>query len=278
MTDNLPATHNSNENLSVCRNNNDSFDGSCLSTKNLIKIAKLIDSNYNDTNRFKTKQFIDDKLKLTNKPEYLILGLKIMNKLSYSDQQIIKQSFKPFGPVDYTWLSNFDILDIFSRYQIDYPEFKFLDATYNDFLYYPVNNIYQHCAFFDKYNDKQKFGMIINQDCHNLGGSHWVALYFDKKGNIYYYDSVGRPPKKNVKDFIQVLENYFNNKHIKTNVKINNIEHQYGNSECGIYSTVFLIRIIEGEENVDDIFNLVVKDDTIHKFRNFLFNEEKTIN
>ena len=274
MLEVLPPTHNSEESLSVCRNNNDSFDGSCLTTKQLSKIAKIINPSYIETNRFKIKKYIDEQLHLTNKPEYLILGLKIMNKLSSSEQQIIKQSYKPFGPIDYTWLSNFDILDIFSRYEIDHKDFKFLDATYNDFLYYPSSNIYQDCKFLDIYKDKQKFGMVINQDCHNLGGSHWVALYFDRNGNIYYYDSVGRPPKKNVKDFIQLLQKYFKDKGINAVIKINNIEHQFGNSECGIYSTVFLIRLIEGEENVDDIFNMVVKDDTIHKFRRFLFNEE----
>lgn len=274
MTDILPATHNSHENLSVCRNNNDSFNGSCLPTKQLIKIAKLINPNYNETNRSKLKQFIDSELKLTNKPEYLILGLKILNNLSSSDQQLIIQSFKPIGPVDYTWLSNFDIIDIFVRYEIDHPEFKFLGATYNDFLYYPHNNLYQKCKFIEKYKDKEKFGMIINQDCHNSGGSHWVALYFDLKGNIYYYDSVGRPPLQNVKDFIKVLINYFTKNDIKYNYKENKVEHQYGNSECGIYSSVFLIRVIENEENIDDIFNLAVNDETIHKFRRFLFNEE----
>ena len=126
--------------------------------------------------------------------------------------------------------------------------------------------------FFNFYKDKKRFGMVINHDNHGLGGSHWVGLYFDREGHIYYFDSVGQPPLMEVKEFIKALEDYFKKNNIKSITKINDHDHQHGNSECGVYSTVFWIRVIENNEDIDFIMNTNLNDDIIHKFRHFIFN------
>lgn len=270
-TEDLPITHNSKETLSVCRNNNDAIDGSCIPTDILKKIIKRIEPNNNITSRKDMIDIINKKLNLSHKTEYLIVGLKIMNDLSNYDQTRLIHSFKPRGPTDKTWLSNFDINKVFENYELDNPDFKFLDATYNDFLYFPSNNKYKNLKFFKEYPDKNQFGMIINQDTHEKGGSHWVGLYFNRKGDIYYFDSVGYPPKKNVRDFINLLEEYFKNNNIKIYLKINNNCQQQGDSECGVYSTLFLIRVIEGEP-INDIFNNTIPDQIMNMARKFIFN------
>ena len=45
--------------------------------------------------------------------------------------------------------------------------------------------------------------MVINLDPHDKPGSHWVALYFDlKKMEIYYFDSYGIYPPKEVENLM----------------------------------------------------------------------------
>jgi hypothetical protein len=60
--------------------------------------------------------------------------------------------------------------------------------------------------------------LIVNLDASTMPGSHWVSLYFDKKGDCEYFDSYGRKPveleqyitrncKKYVYNNIQVQRN-----------------------------------------------------------------------
>jgi hypothetical protein len=141
--------------------------------------------------------------------------------------------------------------------------------------------------------------MVINLDEHYKGGSHWVALYTDlKKNQIYYFDSVGSKPVKRIRSFINKILKYlykktfndklplndmisdlkkhkFNNKHYtqlseKFDIKYNNIQHQFKNSECGVYSTNFIIRLIEGE-SFTSISENIIKDDEMNKNRTKYF-------
>lgn len=265
----LHATHNNTDMLSVCRNNGDYIDGSCISTQLLKKIAKSLEIPLNIPRR-RLIMLINKKLNLTSDTQHLIIYTKLFNRLPDTDKYMLTHSFKPFGPVKHEWLSNININDVMERYELDYNDFKFIDATYCDFLYYPENNQYKTLDFF-KLNNKNKFAMVINQDVHTGPGTHWVALYFDRLGEIYYFDSVGMPPKKPVNDFIDLLKNYYIQNGIKPRVIINTREHQQGNSECGVYSIMFIVRLLEGE-NIDNIINNIIHDSIMEQFRKFLFN------
>ena len=46
----------------------------------------------------------------------------------------------------------------------------------------------------------------MNLDEHYKKGSHWVALYADlSKYQVYYFDSVGKKPRKRIKKFINKI-------------------------------------------------------------------------
>ena len=46
--------------------------------------------------------------------------------------------------------------------------------------------------------------MVINLDTHDKGGSHWVGLYTDLlKKQIYFFDSYGHKPEKEIKNFMK---------------------------------------------------------------------------
>ena len=143
-----------------------------------------------------------------------------------------------------------------------------------------------------------KIGMVINLDYHYQGGSHWVALYTDlKKNQIYFFDSFAKKPKKKIKQFINRLTKYLYKNNFDSNLNINNvikklegggtnsqiknlskfdirfnnIQHQFKNSECGVYSINFIIRLAKGE-SFDNITKNITKDDDMNLCREVYFN------
>jgi hypothetical protein len=56
----------------------------------------------------------------------------------------------------------------------------------------------------------------------------------------------------------------------KFNIKYNKVQQQYKNSECGVYSVNFIIRLLEGE-SFDNICNNIIKDDKMNKNRKIYF-------
>ena len=43
---------------------------------------------------------------------------------------------------------------------------------------------------------------VFNLDPSYKPGVHWVAVYIDRKGRPEYFDSFGRPPPREIKDFL----------------------------------------------------------------------------
>jgi len=118
-------------------------------------------------------------------------------------------------------------------------------------------------------------GIIFNTDPHNKGGAHWISMFINlKKNKMYYFDSVGDP----VPDEIEVLVQRIQNEGIKLKRDITyedseGIGHQRKNTECGIYSLYFIVKMLEGA-NFND-FNSTSKlihDDEITKYRKIFFN------
>jgi hypothetical protein len=210
----------------------------------------------------------------------------------------------------YDWLSTTHINDVIKQYQEAYKEFLFLGAVPYDFEDLPFLGIANlNFSELDN-NDKYKIGIIINLDEHYKNGSHWVALYTDLRNNqIYFFDSVGKKPQKRIRKFINritkylyfkkynqkllindVIENIkkvYNspNKPIKKkkinkylqnlingnfDIKYNSIQHQFENSECGVYSMNFIIRLVEGEP-FDSIINNITRDKEMNANRKIYF-------
>ncbi len=88
-------------------------------------------------------------------------------------------------------------------------------------------------------------GVVFNLDNHLQSGSHWVGLVIDtdkRKPGVYYYDSYGMKPPKQVWVFMQDLSI----EEPRVTLGYNGRRFQYGNSECGMYSTLFIIAAIHG--------------------------------
>jgi hypothetical protein len=231
---------------------------------------------------------------------------KILQNLN--DPDIIENTFRPKGPSrKYEWLSNFDIENVVNQYTSLYNDFIFLGALPYDFEDINIFGISKLNFEELEQQNKHKIGMVINLDEHYKGGSHWVSLYVDlEKYQIYFFDSVGKKPYKRirkfinkilkylyykkynqqlyVKDILHSINRYKENKNIEYvydneyiynilknfDIKYNNIQHQFKNSECGVYSINFITRLLDGE-TFENIINNPTSDDKMNEFRKLYF-------
>lgn len=288
------------ENEKKCAPSKQYKDGSCFSLDALQKIAL----EYNKQNT--------DKIEISNNKEKLIkaLNTKFSNSCSnqicwlrtklvkeLDDDDILNNTFRPSGPSKkYEWLSTTHINNVIDQYHKLHPNFLFLGTVPYDFE--ELDGLGLKTINYKKLEkeEKYKLGMVINLDEHDENGSHWVALYTDLKANqIYFFDSVGKPPRKKIKRFINKILQYLYEKkykkklviskllneikHNKQNlqkdieyidIKYNQIQHQFKNSECGVYSINFIIRLLNGE-TFTDITENITKDEEMNKCRESYF-------
>jgi hypothetical protein len=213
------------------------------------------------------------------------------------DPQKVAKHLRPKRPREWkqnphTWLNNFDINAVMAPYEKAYPDFAFLGVV-------PVNfstrdestgkcitkdlcefNIYDYFA-----QGKRRFGMIINLDLHTGPGTHWVALYWCMDPSLpfgaIYFDSGGSLPHKFVHKFIEKVRQDVIDLNISETFPVfyNKKQYQKGNTECGMFSTIFLIKCIE--MNTQKPLNLVKQDldvarfsdDRVWEYRKILFRE-----
>jgi hypothetical protein len=172
-------------------------------------------------------------------------------------KEIEETAFAPKQPSEWKlnineWLSDTDILQVISQYVDAHNEFVFLGPSYIDFDYKLnagecVEN--SLCTFsLSDYikRGKTKIGIIFNLDDHTKSGSHWVSLYIDVKGKyMFYFDSAANPMPREVAVLIDRIKKQAKQMKMRFKVHANGtFEHQYSNTECGMYSLFFLITML----------------------------------
>ena len=87
---------------------------------------------------------------------------------------------------------------------------------------------------------------------------------------MYFFDSVGHKPPSEIKQFFKLLENnlFYNNKIDK---RYNNIQHQYKNSECGVYCIHFIENMIEQPNSFENYISNINYDKEMQKNRQNYF-------
>jgi hypothetical protein len=289
-----------------CAPSKDYSDGSCFTLDSLKKIA----TNYNNKNSNKIDlnlskaQLVNElEKKLENKcsDQTCWLRLDIVKELENED--IENNTFRPKGPSKkYEWLSTSHINEVIEQYQTIHNDFLFLGAVPLDFEDLPVLGI-SNLKFDDlEKQGKTKIGLVINLDEHWKDGSHWVGLFSDLANNqIYYFDSLGKKPLKRTRKFVNKITKYLyskkygeklpindilqkikktggqnTNTHLKKlmdgnfDIRYNHIQHQFDNSECGVYSINFIIRLVGGE-TFDNVINNITKDEAMNANRKVYF-------
>ena len=246
---------------------------SCFSTEALVKIAKAYNEsimygpttqkykqlsiNTTTRNRVHYIKEINNRLSKMCSDEICWLRMNFVKNLN--DKEINDLTFLPKGPhVGRKWLSTTDINKVMDQYQHVYGGYTFLGAVPIDFDDIPFFNI-KTLDFSDMENQGiTHVGIVFNLDEHYKSGSHWVSMFVDfTKDNVYYFDSYGAFPDKRVVRFIKRIQHYIFRQKRHPDVYINPVRHQYKNSECGVYSINFILRLLKGEE-----FEYIIKNKT----------------
>jgi hypothetical protein len=201
----------------------------------------------------------------------------------------LMNAFSPESPGEWKknpneWLSSMDILKVMNQYEKKYKCFDFMGPSPID---YDTHKLYGECVWEElcHFNlqeqitkGKTKIGVIFNLDPHYKDGSHWVSLFINiKKGEIFYYDSAGDDIPKQIKKFVDSVTEQGRMLNPKINFKFDKnypVEHQYGNTECGIYGLFFIVHMLEDKITGHYLKTHIIKDKYMEKFRKIYFNAD----
>ena len=265
-------------------------NGSCLPLELLVEMANAYNDDYPNNkisidNSKETLNPISYKKYLINEFEKRLTNIcddqtcwvkqNFTNKMNKKLKNYMeKHVFRPDGPSGkFTWLNTFNINNVMDQYEIKYPEFKFVGAVPIDFDDLPRLEIKN--MDFNKLQSegKTKLGFVFNLDEHYKSGSHWVGLYSDlKKGKIYFFDSYGIIPDKRIRALMRRMMRSCKESSTNKNCEAlyNKTRHQFKDSECGVYSINFIIRLLKGE-TFNDITNNITTDSEVNKCRDVYF-------
>ena len=200
----------------------------------------------------------------------------------------LSDSFAPESPEEWKknpneWLSSTDIIKVMKQYEKAYKCFDFIGPSPIDF---DTRQLYGECVWEELCNfnlekmikkGKTKIGIIFNTDPHNKPGQHWISMFINiKKGEIFFFDSTGDDAPPQVKKLIERIKHQglAMNPPIKFKFDSNKgIEHQYGNTECGIYSIFFIVHMLEDKMTENYLKTHILKDEYMEKFRHVYFND-----
>jgi len=162
-------------------------------------------------------------------------------------------NFAPKSPAEWkknptAWLSSEDITAVLKQYELAYPEFKYIGPSPADF-YFRENGtcVWEELCKFNVHEmttKKEKVGIVFNLDTHEGGGTHWVAIFIDLRGKkFYYFDSTGESihDETHIYKFFDKVKKQDPAYELLEN---HPVEHQFGNTECGIYALFFIIIMI----------------------------------
>jgi hypothetical protein len=199
------------------------------------------------------------------------------------DPELLNYTFAPPRPGEWdknpnTWLSSVDIGAIMKQFEHAYPSFEFLGPSPID---YDTRKSRGQCVWdelckFDLKeqtdNGKTKIGIVFNLDQHYKGGSHWVAMFIDcKKKSIYYFDSYGDKMPRQIMKLAKLIQQQSIRVSEKYDIHVTKKRHQYGDSECGMYSLYFIIHMLKGN-SVSFFDRKLIPDIRMEKLRKKLFN------
>jgi hypothetical protein len=203
----------------------------------------------------------------------------------------VSAAFRPRQPAswvrnEYEWLNTGNIENVMRQYEAKYRSFKFMGVHPID--YDTIRN--GKCIVSDicQLNvaellaaGKTRVGFVFNLDRHDQPGSHWVALHCGldpkrKMFGVYYYDSVAKPPPKQVKDLMrrvssQVAGVWNKQAANKFQADHNRVRRQFKNTECGLFSMHFLISCLSSNRDFSQVCESMGSDEEVHMLRNMLY-------
>ena len=215
----------------------------------------------------------------------------------------LQRKFRPLMPMSWKadknhLLNTFDILKVLKQYEDKYDDFEFLGVYPLNFMEKDERNddmcvigdichlqMKKHIESEKKFKKKQ-FALVHNMDPHDQPGSHWVALYInidssDPRFGFGYYDSYGYDESYQVQKLYNTVVNQLRQLNLEIPPFIKNKKrHQFKNTECGMFSIMFVILCLENKIKIKEIFkkmDMKNADDQVASFRTKLFSKSANI-
>ena len=261
--------------------------GSCLTHEELKVVAKTFNSQNPDraipSKALATKRRLFAELSDRFKAECVVNGEPCwVQQLNLKSLQ--GDSFRPQRPSSWMnnrreWLNTYDILLVMRQYEKMNKSFRFVGVFPRDFaaLHDGINCVSPEMCARDIARGRNELAFVFNHDTHEQGGSHWVALYatLDPKSSrrgVFYYDSMGRPPKPEVQQFMDRLKDRYAIGEISYNKK----RQQFKGTECGMFAMSFLISTLEAPPSLSykQVVDTIGNDDNVNLLRDALYTPD----
>jgi hypothetical protein len=196
-----------------------------------------------------------------------------------------KTAFCPETPEEWIdnpreWLSDTDIESVLRQYEHhlgDRKKFRFLGVFPSDF----GTQRNEGTCISQKMCDTtvqqliqdgvHNIGIVFNTDPHDKPGRHWTACYIgidpsnSNRYGAYYYDSVGTAPMSGMRYFMERIKQEADDaglsRHNEFAIRSNTVRKQFKNTECGMYSTLFIILCLQTNTEFDGICSDALHDD-----------------
>lgn len=275
----------------------------CFDNKDLKTIARVFNHYHSTKIKIRSNNIfeqLEDKLSkfVGNNSQHKWIDYllsKINNNLSERTKlkqlciSLLPKKPKEWNKNPYTWLSNFDIEAVLSRYsKAKKYKYYFIGVFSIDFALTYKNGsckINSNCRIdIQDVIDKgcKYMGLVTNLDKHDEPGSHWTSTFFVidpklKAYGIYYYDSVGNKMPSLTYEYIIDIQNQLEKKYGKRPQSFQNKrQHQRGNSECGMFSIYYQLRWLKllqknKKTTFKDVIDVPITDKLVNDLRNVLF-------
>ena len=200
-------------------------------------------------------------------------------------QMILKNNFKPIGPYNSTaLLDNFNIdetLEQWSKHGVKLFNRKFYHIPFQMIDFAKVHSELSRTRLRDIIDKGYDcFGVVLNTDISSGRGKHWFCLFGDFKHagtkedpyTLEYFNSSGNPPMDEVKVWMQkaVHDLMRDTKKVCEIVKAMNQRVQYSDSECGVWSIMYIKSRLDGHKT-DWFYKVKADDDDMIKMRAHFF-------
>jgi len=270
---------------------NEINDFSCYSNKSLFKLRDLWNVRHPDVKiKSSSPKEIHNKItsylgSICNRESCWLKQKAAFGKV---DNDTL-DSFAPETPKEWKlnpneWLSSVDIMNVMKQYEKAYKCFDFIGPSPIDF---DTRKLYGECVWDELCKlsikdqikrGKTKIGIIFNTDPHDKPGEHWISMFINiKNKKIFFFDSAGDGPPEEIMVLINRIIDEGKNMTPKMNFVFDSnegIEHQYGNTECGIYSIFFIVHMLEDKMTEHYLKTHILKDKYMQKFRHIYFNND----
>jgi len=270
-----------------CAPSTEKKDYTCYSDSALIKMKNLWNARHPDSKILSTSTYdIWKQLKINMQDVCDVESCWLKQQFISNDvdKELSSYTFTPKSPKSWSknpteWLSSVDIDSVMKQYEKTYKCFDFIGPSPIDF---DTRTMYGKCVWDELCNfslkahikkGKNKIGIIFNTDPHYLNGSHWISLFINiKKRFIFYFDSNGDPAPKEINALAKRIIQQAKELNIDLTFKQNApFEHQFENTECGMYSLYFLASLITDKHDYSYFMKHRVTDDMMKQMRLKMF-------